>query len=62
MMSLGSARVRNSFVMASHHVGLVPVEERDMRAFEVSITATTVAGPVVSWHLFDVTWMALLRT
>ena len=55
MISLGSARVRSCSVMASHHVGLVPAEERDMRAFEMSITTTKVAGPVVSWHLFDVT-------
>ena len=62
MMSLGSARVRNSFVMVSRHVGLVPAVERDMRAFEMSITTTKVAGPVVSWRLFDVTWIELLRT
>ena len=62
MISLGSARVRSCSVMASHHVGLVPAEERDMRAFEMSITTTKVAGPVVSWRLFDVTWIELLRT
>jgi hypothetical protein len=48
MINLGSAHVRSSFVMASHHVGLVPAEEKDMRAFEISITTTEVAGPVVS--------------
>jgi cobyrinic acid a,c-diamide synthase len=61
MMSLGSARVRNSFVMVSRHVGLVPAEERDMRAFEISITAVKVAGAIVSWHLLEVTWIELLR-